>query len=101
MKVSLMPLWVPRDQATPHPMSIDKLIVAASLASSLAEARRLIQQGSIYLNNVKIEPPQEGLLPLLIIKGYPELYPWFRCEDESEVLDEFLQSSVPGRLHMR
>ncbi len=50
------------------PMSIVDLLVAANFAPSKSEARRLIQQGGVKLNDEKIDqmdtmiPPREGIL---------------------------------------
>ena len=49
-----------RAEAAADPFAIDKLLVAAGLASSLTEARRLIRDGSVYLNNVRLVPPEDG-----------------------------------------
>jgi predicted rRNA methylase YqxC with S4 and FtsJ domains len=60
-------LWLRRDIAVQHPLAVDKMLVATGLAKSLTEARKLIEQGAIYVNNEKLVPPEEGFLPVVIV----------------------------------
>lgn len=60
-----MVLWLRPDIARNHPCAIDKLGVAAGVVKSLTEARRMIAAGSVYLNNERLVPPEEGFLPVL------------------------------------
>ena len=72
-----MALWLPREVAAQHPLAIDKMLVACGLAPSLTEARRLIHQKSIYLNNEQLIPPTPDHLPIAYAYSrYPDLYPW-------------------------
>lgn len=59
-------LWLRPDIARNHPCAIDKMLVAAGTCKSLTEARREIAAGSVYVNNVKLIPPEEGFLPVLM-----------------------------------
>lgn len=68
-----MVLWLRREDAVKCPYGIDKLLVKTGLANSLTEARRLIADGGIYLNNEKLVPPEEGFLPIPVLPpGYYE-----------------------------
>lgn len=60
-------LWLRRDLAVGHPYALDKMLTATGLAKSLTEARRLIADGAVYVNNVKMVPPEEGFLPVVVI----------------------------------
>ncbi len=60
-------LWLRRDAAAGHPYAVDKMLVSTGLARSLTEARRLIAEGAIYVNNEKLVPPETGFLPVLVI----------------------------------
>lgn len=60
-------LWLRPDIAIGHPCAIDKMLVSTGLASSLTQARRLIADGAIYLNNEKLVPPEKGFLPVIVI----------------------------------
>jgi len=62
-------LWLRRDLAVRCQYGIDRMLVATGLAKSLTEARRLIAQGSIYVNNEKLVPPEEGFLPIPVLPG--------------------------------
>ena len=67
-----MVLWVPEAAARIHPAPVDQLLVKSGLADSLTKARRLIQDGAIYLNNVKLEPPAPGYLPVIMDPRFTE-----------------------------
>ncbi len=66
----MMPVWLPRECAAAHPHAIDKMLVSTGLAKSLTEARRLIGDGAVCLNNEKLVPPEEGYLPVALIEGW-------------------------------
>lgn len=59
-----MVAWLPRGEVPGDALTIEKALVAARLASSLTEARRLISEGAIYVNNGRLEPPGPGLVPV-------------------------------------
>ena len=71
-----MPLWLPEAAARIQPGAIDALLVDAGLAKSLTEARRLIRDGAIYLNNEKLTPPGPGFLPVIYDPSCPEAFEW-------------------------
>ena len=71
-----MPLWLPEAAAKIQPGAVDGLLVAAGLAKSLTEARRLIRDGAIYLNHEKLVPPEPGFLPVIYSPDHPEAFEW-------------------------
>lgn len=77
-------LWLRRDIAIRHPYAIDKMLVATGLASSLTEARRLIDGGAIYLNNQKLVAPEPGFLPVVVAT--------------TASLDEYVALGIPPEL---
>jgi hypothetical protein len=64
--------WVTREEAAQHPLALDKILTRTGenggpvLAATLSEARRLIREGAIYLNNTRLIPPEgsEDLIPV-------------------------------------
>ena len=66
-----MVAWLTRDQVPEDALTIEKALVAAKLASSLSEARRLIAGGGIYVNNEKLIPPAAGMVPVACQDGEP------------------------------
>ena len=66
-----MVAWLTRDQVPQDALTIEKALVAAELASSLSEARRLIAGGGIYVNNEKLIPPAAGMIPVAFQGGEP------------------------------
>ena len=66
-----MVAWLARDQVPQDALTIEKALVRTGLASSLTEARRLISQGAICVNNEKIIPPAAGMVPVACQGGEP------------------------------
>lgn len=60
-------LWLRHDIAVNHPCAVDKMLVSTGLAKSLTEARRLIAEGAVCVNNKKLIPPEKGFLPVALI----------------------------------
>lgn len=74
-----MPLWLPEAAAKIQPAAVDDLLVRTGLAKSLTEARRLIRDGAVYLNNEKLVPPEPGFLPVIYSPSFPPgVYEWIR-----------------------
>ena len=71
-----MVAWLTRDQVPEDALTIEKALVATELASSLAEARRLIGGGGIYVNNEKLTPPAAGMVPVACQGGEPVRVRW-------------------------
>ena len=66
-----MVAWLARDQVPEGALTIEKALTVTGLASSLTEARRLIAQGAISVNNEKLAPPFNGAVPVACQDGEP------------------------------
>lgn len=61
-------LWL-RGRVSPDLLTIEKCLVRCGLAGSVTAARRLVDDGAVYLNNEKVTRPGPDFTGLLLGRG--------------------------------